>query len=949
MSEPSNQHKQAEEILAENWTELRDQGLSALDRLCSLHPDLAPMLRHQYEVTLEAERLIETLRDQPDVHSPKKENLHEVPTVSKKDFPASQVLNLLFTPGAGPSLLEENPSSQPPAFPPGTLLAERYRIVMFLGRGGMGEVYRADDLELGHSVALKFLLNEPGQRPLGLEKFRKEVTLAREISHRNVCRVFDIGQVDEIPFLSMEYIDGETLGALLGRINRFPRESAIETALQLSSGLAAVHDQGVLHLDLKPSNVMIDGRGRIRLTDFGIAEFKDNSENRLSNLGTPLYMAPEHLDQGKASIQSDIYSLGIVLFKIYTGRLPYDITSKEDITTLPLPRLLELKNLPPQQLSSIVPDIDISVEQVIMQCLEIDPARRPPSAHHVAAEIGHTRPLKDRLRHGDTPSPTFVASLPPLKHIKPKLAYTVFAGIILSLLLNAILSTSTQRYAHESDLKKPAIMEERALALSKYLFGNSTQSTEVRDSQYLYTTGSGPSSDTKSSSSSRFQFVSRTTPSDSYDPQEDEITKLYAPGSSIIILDTEKKLIEACRLPLPGEAISHSNQNSNEPWKGDIPDLFLGWNLNLSEKAKIEAQLTPLPPNDPLKNMETNRSTLRDSTRLSRGETVDVARINGQLQHLRISSEGQERPLSSIQEQKPWQYGFLQFLALIGACHIGWSNLRKRKSDRSGAFRLAFFIFCLGTLARILGAHHSSDILAEFRIVWEIIQSQIFHAFFIWILYIALEPLARRAWPEALISWNRLLSNRQSDPLVATDALVGTLTGCIGGVMCLGSFAIHSWITKTPVDATLIELSILNGTQETVAHLLLTLESAVEKGLMLLFLLLTGRLLLKHSLPAVGFFVVIALSVIGFSEWWPHWIYAVPFVIMLALVTMKFGLVALITARLVTFLAVEFPFCLTQDWRASLSGYSALLILGFAAICLFRSIGHLPFWQRGRI
>ena len=150
-------------------------------------------------------------------------------------------------------------------FTPGMVLAERYRIIGLLGRGGMGEVYRADDLKLGQPVALKFLPKALADDPVRRERFYAEVRIARQVSHPNICRVYDIGELDGRHFLTMEYIDGEDLASLLKRIGHLPGDKAIDVARQLCAGLAAAHDKGVLHRDLKPANVMIDGRGRVRI------------------------------------------------------------------------------------------------------------------------------------------------------------------------------------------------------------------------------------------------------------------------------------------------------------------------------------------------------------------------------------------------------------------------------------------------------------------------------------------------------------------------------------------------------------------------------------------------------------------------------------------------------------------------------------------------------------
>ena len=161
----------------------------------------------------------------------------------------------------GPTAGVSGSSTEPVRFIPGTIIDGRYRVVGLLGRGGMGEVYRADDLKLGQPVALKFLPRDVAQDRDRLERFLNEVRSALSVTHANVCRVHDIGEVDDQHYLSMEYVDGEDLGSLLRRIGRLPGDKAVQIARQICAGLAAAHEQGILHRDLKPANVMIDGRG----------------------------------------------------------------------------------------------------------------------------------------------------------------------------------------------------------------------------------------------------------------------------------------------------------------------------------------------------------------------------------------------------------------------------------------------------------------------------------------------------------------------------------------------------------------------------------------------------------------------------------------------------------------------------------------------------------------
>ncbi|MDQ1728804.1 MAG: eukaryotic-like serine/threonine-protein kinase [Pyrinomonadaceae bacterium] len=226
----------------------------------------------------------------------------------------------LDTPRLSPSRPPSFDSIDNARFLPGTILADRYRIIGLLGKGGMGEVYRADDLKLSQPVALKFLPAHLLSDGASLARFHREVRVARQVSHKNVCRVYDIGELEGHHFLSMEYIKGEELSSLLRRIGRLPADKAVQLARQICAGLNAAHDVGVLHRDLKPANIMIDGDGNARITDFGLAGLAEEfAEDELA-AGTPAYMAPEQLNGEPFTVRSDIYSLGLLLYELFTSR-----------------------------------------------------------------------------------------------------------------------------------------------------------------------------------------------------------------------------------------------------------------------------------------------------------------------------------------------------------------------------------------------------------------------------------------------------------------------------------------------------------------------------------------------------------------------------------------------------------------------------------------------------
>src|SRR5262252_4294700 len=298
-----------------------------------------------------------------------------------------------------PSMVRTAPQAPPPKtsrFAPGSIIAARYRLVALLGRGGMGEVYRADDLTLDQPVALKFLPEGVAADPVRLAQFHNELRVARQVSHKNVCRLYDLGDADGRRFLTMEYVDGEDLAALLRRFGRFPPDKAVAVARQLCAGVAAAHERGVIHRDLKPANVMLDGDGNIRITDFGIATAAGDAGAALA--GTPQYMAPELLAGQPASITSDIYALGLILFEVFTGRRAFEAT-----TIAGLKQLHDTGVMP--DASAIVPDLDPAVERVIQRCLARDPAERPASALTVAVALPGSDPLAAALEAGETPSP----------------------------------------------------------------------------------------------------------------------------------------------------------------------------------------------------------------------------------------------------------------------------------------------------------------------------------------------------------------------------------------------------------------------------------------------------------------------------------------------------------------------------------------------------------------
>jgi protein kinase-like protein len=339
---------------------------------------------------------------------------------------------------------------------PGQLLAGRYRVVERIGEGGMGEVYRADDLKLGQPVALKFLSESLGDDAQRLQALFAEVRLARQVSHPNVCRVHDIVDVGGAPCLSMEFVDGEDMASLLRRIGRLPQDKAVVIAHELCAGLAAIHDRGLLHGDLKPSNVMLDGRGHARIADFGLAGLQGHGDPELIT-GTPEYLPPEALSgHSTLTVRGELYSLGLLLYELFTGRAPFRAASLHELIQL----RSEGVRVPPSRHQR---DLDPAIERALLWCLQSDPRRRPASAREVAAALPGGDPLAAAIALGETPSPAAVAAgTHRFEGLRRATAWSCLGALALGLALVTVSAPRTRLVPRLAPSEPPDALAGRA-------------------------------------------------------------------------------------------------------------------------------------------------------------------------------------------------------------------------------------------------------------------------------------------------------------------------------------------------------------------------------------------------------------------------------------------------------------------------------------------------------
>jgi serine/threonine protein kinase/tetratricopeptide (TPR) repeat protein len=283
---------------------------------------------------------------------------------------------------------------------PGTVLGNRYEIIQMLGEGGMGAVYKAKDIELGRVIALKVIRPELASDREILRRYKQELILARQITDRNVIRIFDLGEAGGIKFITMEYVEGESLYQILRRQGKVPISEAIDIMRQMLSGLQSAHREGVIHRDLKPGNIMRDAQGRVVVMDFGLARSLegDGMTRTGTMMGTMEYMSPEQAQAKELDARSDIFTVGLICYELLTGKMPYHA----DSVVASLLKRMQERAAPPSDWDATIPQ---PVSELVSMCLERDPAQRWQSAQEIIDRI-------DEIQ-GRRP-PSMMASRPPI-------------------------------------------------------------------------------------------------------------------------------------------------------------------------------------------------------------------------------------------------------------------------------------------------------------------------------------------------------------------------------------------------------------------------------------------------------------------------------------------------------------------------------------------------------
>jgi hypothetical protein len=843
----------------------------------------------------------------------------------------------------GPSLL--NLPLDEGRFVPGTVLAGRYRIVSLLGKGGMGEVYRADDLRLRQPVALKVLPPEVMSDPTRLSRLNDEVRLARQVTHPNVCRVHDIGEAGGLTFLTMEHVDGEDLASLLRRVGRLPAERAAVVARQICAGLAAAHERGVLHRDLKPANVMIDGRGRARLTDFGLAVAEGDARGRVESAGTPAYMAPEQLEGRPVSTKTDIYALGLVLYELFTGRRAFVADS--------LPRLIELqRSSSPPAPTRCVQDLDPRVDRAILQCLDKDPARRPASAMDVASTLLGPDALGVAVAAGEVPSPEMVAAAGKGTSLNAGAALALVGLTVAAQLLAVWLARRTALFDRIPFDEPPEALAERAREILSRL-GWSERPVE-RSYGFEYDRRFVKWADANDPSPERWRTLAEGQPAvvrfwyrESALPLKPLNERLIVTaddppleaGMALVRLDTQGRLLEL-------QAPPQQPSSMTPPREGDWTRLLAAAGLDpkdlraspgswlppvFADNVAAFAGTFPLAPAIPLR--------------------VEAASHAGRPVAFRLRGpwdEPRESPEISLGVS-----GFRALTAvlvpvLLVALPLARRNLRLGRSDRRGAFRIAVFAFVCDVLYGLLRYGHAPSALDKWFLFSGAAGTALFDAATAWVLYVALEPYVRRRWPQALVSWSRILSGHFADPLVGRDVLVSAAAAASSVALFAAAQVAPLWRGR-PVAPTLVEayLDFLLGFPRLLAWLAgFVAVTAVVMSLMLVLLFVLLTALLRGRVAGAGalwlvYTLVLVLGVRPLPEQLPFYAAMAAVVVW---IVVRHGLLALALTYLLGGLLLE-PLATARlgEWYGEPASLSYLLAAGLIGWGLYASVSGRPF------
>ncbi|MFZ0747857.1 MAG: protein kinase, partial [Pyrinomonadaceae bacterium] len=735
---------------------------------------------------------------------------------------------------------------------------------------------------------------------------------------------------------------------------------------------------------------------------FGLAGLAEEFHEDEKHAGTPAYMAPEQLEGEPVTVRSDIYSLGLVLYELFTGKRAFEAPTLGELVKL------RRSDTTPTLPSEIIKDLDPAIEGVIDRCLRKVPAQRPATALQVAAALPGGDPLAAALAAGETPSPEMVAAAPKEGALRPTKALSLFASLMVILALVVFFADKKLLYGYVPLEKPPEVLRENA----REVLRQAEVSTAATDYMHQFDADHGA-----------LEYITRADPrpdrwQDLKDGQPAAVFYWYrqspgylsgvdffrsawtnpAPivsGMSGVKLDTRGRLLEFYSVPPqidPVDSVPSSEQSSVSSSEFRVPSspksiadssvgqtasssssiqletrnaklktrsakletdlwpkLFTAAGLDISKFKPTASQWAPLYQNDSRLAWEgvySEQATIpiRIEAASYRGKPVHFEVVNPWTRPERQDPSRMSRPFKALLAIMVSVF----VLVLLGSLLLAVKNLRLGRGDRKGALRLAIFVFILASVSRLVSAHHIPT-LEEFAVVLNPLQDAVFAAVFFWVVYIALEPLVRRRWPHRIISWTRLLSGDFRDPLVGRDMLIGMTLGMGMALWQLLFFFVHSrWADRMPkpgYEPGVKQLGIANFVEAFASQLSSPLVFGFQ---FVVFVLLLALLLRRDWLAFIigGLVFTAALSLLGGGALF-NWFNASVTGGLITIALYRYGLLAMLASIFSVHLYIQFPVTANiTSWYATGFLLGLIIFVAMAVFAFRASLAGQPLYGR---
>ncbi len=779
-------------------------------------------------------------------------------------------------------------------------------------------VYRAADLRAGATVALQFL-------PLHVVPAPEALAGWRRVIHPNVCRVLDLGESEGRAFLVLEPVQGESLDALLRRIGHLPLAKGLEIAQQLAAGLAAIHDGGALHGDLALRRVILDDRGRIRITGWGLPD-STFARPAPGPRGRTAHQAPERLAGDRATVPSDLYSLASILYEILTGR-PACEEGGDEPGGQPLPPSAHTRGIDPR------------LDHALLQCLERAARARPPSARSLVQVLpGSPSPSGEAL------SPKTVPAVPE-GSLKPATGLLCLAGVVLACAGILALSPATRLLGVLPLPHSGGELVSRAQAILSSL-GHTVRPAEA---DFGFATDREALARLKAAGSSRetaAELASRHSPVHHFWYRESpralvpaglrvtaEDPPRKAPGEAFLQLDVQGRL-QALEI-VPADTPAHR------------PNRPVSWAPLFAAAGLVPAQLVPqqpiLVPPVFVDTLVAWQGSLTRPPAVSLPIRIEAGALAGRPLYFRIepwSLPTRPAPASRRHREETFRNA-IRLFAVALALLLSIRNLRRRRANLRWAWRLSFFIFLTGLTIAALATPSAVSLSFWQAACGEALRN----AAIAGLCYLGLEPFLRRRAPEKITSWSRALAGSFHNPLVGRDVLLGTLLGTSMALILLGRGLLTRSLTGH-LGRIEIEIEYLNGVPGFLGGLLTTLMTALLSTLGMVVLLVAIRMVRRRGDLGVLLVWGIATAALVLRADEPPLV-SIPVTGLatglMVLSWERFGLLAGIVHILTSRMILEFP--MTGElsvWYAPVGLFPLVLILTLAGGGFFVAVAGQP-------